>query len=245
MPDMYHPITYEANTLSDYYWNHWEDKNVRTKAELSQPRTKVEGTIARGYTGVYYGDASAIDVVRGKNASNAIAAPVNGEVPFYYTGSEEERVRCEQEMVNNPFPITKAGLDKAKPLYDIYCGICHGEKGDGQGWLVTVPDAKYPAAPRNLLEDGMISAGNGRYYFAMMYGKNVMGAYADKLSYEERWQVIHYVRALQAKSKNLVYDETANTLSNIETPAKGIASGPARNPVYASPAPTAPVSGGK
>lgn len=228
MPDMYHSVGYEANVIDDYSWNTWDSKNQFTKAELSRPRTKVEGSVPRGYTGVVYGDASALDVVRGKNAPNAIAAQVNGEAPFYYQDSEEERLRCETEMVQNPFPITKAGLEKAKPLYDVYCGICHGEKGDGQGWLVAMPDSKYPAQPKSFIVDDMVAAGNGRYYYAIMYGKNVMGAYTDKLSYEERWQVIHYIRALQAKNKNLEYSETANTLSNIEKPAKGEATGPVR-----------------
>jgi hypothetical protein len=228
MPDMYHPVSYEANQYSAYKWNHWDKESVRTKAELTQPHGAVEGSVARGMTGVYYTGAEALDVVRGKNSSTAIAAQPNGEVPFYFQNDEAERARCEKEIVGNPFPITKDGLERAKPLYDTYCGICHGEKGDGQGWLVTMPDSKYLAQPKNLVADEMISAGNGRYYFAMMYGKNVMGGYADKLSFEERWQVIHYVRALQAKSKSLEYNEKANTLSNIETPAKGTATGPAR-----------------
>ena len=46
-----------------------------------------------------------------------------------------------------------------------------------------------------------------------MYGRNVMGAYKDKISYEERWQVIHYIRSLQAKDKKLEYSEQANTLN--------------------------------
>lgn len=247
MPDMYHAVSYEANQYSAYTWNHWEgaeDGQTFTKAQLSQPRGKVNGTIARGYTGVYYTDASALDIVRGKNAPNAIAAPVNGEAPFTYVNTEEDRLRCEKEMVANPFPITKEGLDRAKPLYDVYCGVCHGAKGDGQGPLVTVPDAKYPAAPKNLLGDDMIAAGNGRFYFAMVYGKNVMGGYTDKLSFEERWQVMHYIRSLQAKGKNLEYSEKANTLSNIEKPAKGLASGPGRV-VPAAPAAPAPAPAGK
>ncbi len=231
MPDMYHPVSYEANTLSAYSWNHWEKESTFKKAELSQPHGKVNGTIPRGYTGVYYSGSAALDVVRGKNAPNAIAAPVNGQAPFYYQNTEDERLRCEQEMKDNPFPITAAGLDNGKNLYTIYCGVCHGDKADGQGNLVTVPDSKYPAQPRNLVADDLISAGNGRYYFAIMYGKNVMGGYSDKLSFEERWQVIHYIRSLQAKTKNLLYNETANTLSNIEKPANGTASGPARIPV--------------
>lgn len=40
-----------------------------------------------------------------------------------------------------------------------------------------------------------------------------MGAYADKLSYNERWNVIHYIRSLQAASKNLKYSESENTFS--------------------------------
>lgn len=219
MPDMYHQVAYEANQYSAYYWNHWDDKSVRTKAALSQPHGKVEGTVARGMTGVYYTGVGSLDVTHGKNAMNAVYATANGEAPFYYQNTEEDRVRCEQEMTGNPFPITKEGLERAKPLYDIYCGICHGDKGDGQGWLVTMPDSKYPAQPKNLIGDDMIAAGNGRFYFGIMYGKNVMGPYPDKLSFEERWQVIHYIRSLQAKAKNLEYSETANTLSSAPAPA--------------------------
>jgi hypothetical protein len=46
-----------------------------------------------------------------------------------------------------------------------------------------------------------------------------MSGYSDKLSYEERWQVIHYIRSLQAESKKLVYSEKANTLNSIDKPA--------------------------
>lgn len=232
MPDMYHALSYEANYYSAYSWNTWDEENEHSKASLSQPRSSVAGSIPRGYTGVYYGDASALDVVRGKNANNAIAAPVNGQAPFYYENNEPDRLNCEKEMVDNPFPITSAGLEKAKPLYVSLCGICHGETGDGQGYLYAGPQAKYPAAPKNFLGDDMISAGNGRYYFGIMHGKNMMGSYADKLSFEERWQVIHYIRALQAKSKKLEYNEKSNTLSNIEKPALGTATGPVRVPQY-------------
>jgi len=247
MPDMYHPVSYEANQYSAYHWNHWDDAKYGqtfSKAQLSQPRGIVKGSVPRGYTGVYYTDASSLDIVRGKNAPNAIAAQVNGAAPFTYVNTEDDRLRCEKEMVSNPFPITKDGLDRAKPLYDVYCGVCHGTKGDGQGVLVTIPDAKYPAAPKNMLGDDMIGAGNGRYYFAMVYGKNVMGGYTDKISYEERWQVIHYIRSLQAKSKNLEYSEKANSLSNIEKPAKGVATGSARA-APAAPAPALVAKAGK
>jgi mono/diheme cytochrome c family protein len=237
MPDMYHSVSYEANSLTNYFWNTWDKDTELTKAALSQPRGTVEGSIPRGYTGVFYNGAGALDVVTGKNANNAISAKVNGQAPFYYQNDEAERIRCEQELIANPFDITDAGLNTAKPLYNIYCGVCHGDKGDGQGYLYAGPSAKYPAAPKNLLSDEMINAGNGRYYFGIMHGKNMMGSYADKLSFEERWQVIHYIRSLQAKSKSLEYSEKANTLSNVEKPAHGTATGPSRVPQAAPPPP--------
>jgi mono/diheme cytochrome c family protein len=230
MPDMVHSIAYEANVITDYKYNTWDKQSIFSKAELSRPRYSVDGTIPRGYTAVAYQGAQALDYVRGKNSSNAVAAPVNAFVPFYYGNTEDERKRATAEITANPFPITQEGLDRAKPLYNIYCGVCHGDKGDGQGALLTVPDSKYPAQPANFLNDEFINASNGRYYFAIMHGKNVMGPYPDKLNYEERWQVIHYIRSLQAKSKNLVYSETANTFSGDSVTASQQTPAPATRP---------------
>jgi mono/diheme cytochrome c family protein len=149
----------------------------------------------------------------------------NGSVPYYYANTEEERVRATKEITQNPFPITEASLAHGKELYNIYCGICHGEKGDGRGYLVRDEDpAKgivagvYPAAPANFLLDTFIRGNVGRLYHGIMYGKNVMGSYADKLSYKERWEVIHYIRAMEAQSKKLEYSATANTFNTEATP---------------------------
>ena len=40
-----------------------------------------------------------------------------------------------------------------------------------------------------------------------------MGSFADKLSFEERWEVIHYIRSLQAKSTGATYNQDENTLN--------------------------------
>lgn len=205
MPDMVHPVSYEANVYSEYEYNHRDVGTTFSKLELAKPRKSVNGTIPRGYTGVSYAGADAIDYVRGKNSPNAIAAPVNSYAPFYYSNTEEDRARAMSEIRTNPFPITKKGLEMAKPLYDVNCGICHGEKGNGAGYLVRDGGA-YPAQPANLVNDDMIASSEGRLYFAIMHGKNVMGGYGDKLNFEERWQVIHYIRSLQAAAKGAKYD---------------------------------------
>ncbi len=219
MPDMAHSIAYESNVYTYYYLHTWDSASVFKLKELSNPHLPVKGTIPRGYAAYSNADATQFDAIhsmlRGGNSLHSIAVPLNGHVPYHYADTEEERTRASQEIVNNPFPITAAGLEKGKELYDIHCGICHGEKGDGVGYLVSEENvnAKYPAQPANFLQDTFYNSTNGRFYHAIMYGKNVMGGYADKLDFEERWHVIHYIRSLQAKEKKLVYNADANTFN--------------------------------
>lgn len=211
MPDMGHSVAYEANLEGYYSLNRWGGE--QSYYNFAQPRKPVAGTIARGYAGGAINDGSL--------GHDAIAYKSNGSVPYYYADTEEERLRATQEIINNPYPITERGLSKGKELYTIYCGICHGEKGDGAGYLVR-DDGKYPAQPANFTTDDFITSSNGRYYHSIMYGRNVMGGYADKLSYEERWQVIHYIRSLQATAKSLAYNEKTNTLNTVDVPAASI-----------------------
>lgn len=216
MPDMAHSIAYEANTYSYYYNNTWGSKDEYHS--YAQPRLPVAGTIARGYAGDVATD--------GSSSVNAVPMHANGNVPYDYGNTEEERLRAMAEIIENPYPITDAGLEAGKGLYTIYCAICHGDKGDGAGYLVREADPTkgitagvYPVQPAILINEEFTAASNGRYYHAIMYGRNLMGAYADKLSYEERWQVIHYIRSLQAKNLKLTYNESENTLNDFDVPA--------------------------
>jgi len=221
MPDMGHSIAYEANTYTHYGLNTWDSASTFRLKELTNPRLPVDGSVPRGYAGIYFAqqrggeDAQAVmDQLNGKGDVNNIAVPENGHVPYYYEDSEAERTRATEEIIENPFPITAEGLEKGEELYNIFCAICHGETGNGMGYIASDdnPNKKYPAVPANLLLDDYVYSSNGRYYHALMYGKNLMGAYKDKINYEERWQVIHWVRHLQAQDKELKYNENANTL---------------------------------
>ena len=113
----------------------------------------MDGTIPRGYAG-----SSNLDRIKGKTSINAIAHAPNGAVPYYYGDTEEERTRASTEIIDNPYDISDDGLARGKELYDIFCGICHGEKGDGLGYLVRDADpakfdegGKYPVQPANML----------------------------------------------------------------------------------------------
>ena len=235
MPDMGHSIAYEANTYFDYYLNTWDSASVKDKYELAQPGTPVKGTVPRGYAGYYLAgvanpgtndyDAKAEAVAELYGVTDKIQTkytPVNGSVPYYYVDTEADRLRAIEDLDKNPFPITVDGLKRGAELYNLFCAICHGEKGDGNGWIYE--NGAYPAAPRNFLVQEWVDTSAGLYYHAFMYGKNVMGSYKDKVSYEERWQIIHHIRALQAKEFDKNYAPDVNdmlpdeAMTSAETP---------------------------
>jgi mono/diheme cytochrome c family protein len=216
IPDMAHAVSYESNVYGYYYANRWGSKEDLFKA--SQPRIPVKGTIPRSESSAMLELAN-----KGLNSHQGRAIPANGSVPYYYQDTEEDRQRAIAEVINNPYPISAAGLEKGKELYNIFCATCHGEKADGAGYLVREDGGKYPVQPANFLLDDHIVSSNGRYYHAIYYGKNLMGNYKDKLSYSERWQVIHYIRSLQAASKGLAYNEKENTFTTVDIPAAVLA----------------------
>ncbi len=124
--------------------------------------------------------------------------PVEGSIPRGYTpfdiANTNEGFLLAKETLKSPLDSAKVDLARGKVLYDIYCGICHGNKGKGQGKLVKrekilgVPS--YADAGRAITEGGA--------YHTIYYGKNAMGSYANLINEEERWQVIAYVLKLKA-----------------------------------------------
>lgn len=102
----------------------------------------------------------------------------------------------------NPMPLTEKNLLEGKHLFNVMCGPCHGEKGDGQGHLVKiekfsgVPSFHDPekASSRGGL---MVDLTAGKIYHTIKYGVNMMGSYASQLSPDERWKVVLYVQELQ------------------------------------------------
>jgi mono/diheme cytochrome c family protein len=207
MMDMGHSIAYEINTSNYYKLNTWGEQEEYHA--YVQPRLPQKGTIPRGFAGYDPSDNEA----KARFAELNQGLPTSGFVPYYYDGSTEGRDKAIAEIIMNPFPITEAGLLKGKELYNVFCGICHGEKADGNGYLVREDGGVYPAQPANLISYEFVAASNGRFYHSIMHGYNVMGAYKDKLSYEERWQVIHYIRSLQAAEKKVAYNESENSLN--------------------------------
>ena len=129
----------------------------------------------------------------------AALTPVKGTIsrgwmPYEYENTQEGKALATKEL-KMPLAVNEENLAKGKELFNIYCAICHGNKGDGQGTLVK--REKFLGIPS--LADKGRNITEGDIYHVMMYGLNSMGSYASQTNEKERWQIT--MHALDLKSK--------------------------------------------
>lgn len=124
--------------------------------------------------------------------------PAQGTIPRGFKPFDFDKTTEGYELakttLKSPLDSTNIDLVRGKELYDIYCGICHGNKGKGQGNLVK--REKILGIPS--YDDAGRAITQGSIYHTIYYGKNAMGSYANQLNEEERWQVVAYVLQLKA-----------------------------------------------
>lgn len=89
--------------------------------------------------------------------------------------------------------LDKAFMQRGRERFTIYCAPCHGALGDGQG----VTKSYGMGATPSYHIDRLRSMPEGEIFNTITNGKATMFPYADKLSPEDRWAVIAYLRALQ------------------------------------------------
>ncbi len=125
--------------------------------------------------------------------------PAEGTIPRgdfmpYEIEDTNEGYEQAKSSLTSPLDSTQVDFTRGKELYDVYCGICHGNKGNGQGKLVQ--REKILGVPS--YDDAGRAITTGSIYHVIYYGKNTMGSYANQLNEEERWQVTAYVEKLKA-----------------------------------------------
>ena len=97
---------------------------------------------------------------------------------------------------NTDMRFTEAEIKEGGRLFNIYCGICHGQALDGNGPLYA--SGKFASMPANFKGDKYIHMPVGQMYGAIKYGKNMMGSYAAQLDAKQRWMVIAYIKKFQS-----------------------------------------------
>jgi mono/diheme cytochrome c family protein len=110
-----------------------------------------------------------------------------GAMPLGVTSPDEATVLV------NPVERTPETLALGKTSFSNRCATCHGPLATGVGSLT----AEYGAKPANLQAEQFRGYKDGQIYWVIVNGKNAMPSHAADLDEDQRWEVVHYVRALQ------------------------------------------------
>lgn len=109
-------------------------------------------------------------------------------------GSDEIADQLEADRATtNPYPTTAKLLRRGKERFEIFCAPCHSPVGDGDGIVVR---RGFPHPPSYHTER-LRHAPDRHFYDVMTDGYGIMYSYADRVSPQDRWAIIAYIRALQ------------------------------------------------
>ncbi|MGI8891649.1 MAG: c-type cytochrome [Chthoniobacterales bacterium] len=92
-----------------------------------------------------------------------------------------------------PVNVTPVLLQRGRQRYEIYCSVCHGAAGDGNGEIVR---RGFPAPP-TYHNERLRNAPIGHFYDVITNGYGVMYSYASRVEPGDRWAIAAYIRVLQ------------------------------------------------
>ena len=101
----------------------------------------------------------------------------------------------EAKLRRNPLESSPQALAAARVVYLDKCVQCHGETGKGDG-----PDAAmYYPSPASLIDaKHMSGVTDGELFYEISQGREPMPSFKKRLTEEQRWQLVLYVRSLSA-----------------------------------------------
>jgi len=148
------------------------------------------GTVPRGLLPLHFGPGPEEAARAGRELANPLARPaVLRPDPAPLPPPVAERLDQERTAYERH-------LARGEAVYGIYCALCHGPGGAGDG---PVARRGFPAPP-SLLAVNARTLADGRMFHLITHGGENMPSYAAQISREERWQAILWVRELQARA---------------------------------------------
>ena len=159
-------------------------------------RQPVAGTVARGYlrenTALFTGKKSGVSA---SSATPSTTASAQNAYP--------------DDVDTFPFAVNEDIVKRGQERYNIFCSVCHGKTGNGDGMIVRRGYRR--AASFN--DDRLRQAPVGHFFDAITNGWGAMPAYAPQIPVQDRWAIIAYIRALQLSQ------QTAAPASSTPAPA--------------------------
>jgi mono/diheme cytochrome c family protein len=101
-----------------------------------------------------------------------------------------------------PVAVDREALQRGQQKFTIYCAVCHGALGDGEGMIVKRGMIHPPSLvkldrPLTEREVRVQNSPIGHYFDVITNGYGAMYSYNDRISVSDRWLIAAYVKALQ------------------------------------------------
>jgi len=148
-------------------------------------RQPVEGTVPRGYLRT---DSEFFTGKKKGIQPSAQPTPAAGSVTSAFPDDVE----------TFPIPITEEVVTRGRQRYEIFCSVCHGLTGYGDGMIVRRGFRR--AASYH--DDRLRQAPVGHFFDAITNGWGAMPSYAAQIPVQDRWAIVAYIRALQLSQQN-------------------------------------------
>jgi hypothetical protein len=138
---------------------------------------------------------------------NTVARGHLNEDEIFFTGKRGTNL-----VVRLPLPLTKDLLGRGRERFEIYCSVCHGRTGEGNGMIV---QRGFPPPP-SFHVDRLREAPIGHFFDVMTQGYGIMYSYAERVEPADRWAISAYIRALQLSRNATLADLTAAERAQLE-----------------------------
>ena len=162
-------------------------------------RPLVEGTVPRGFLredrALYFGKKSGTGEASVSANPQSPGVPATGQGTAPAANATSANALYPDDVDAFPFAMTKDDLKRGQERYDIFCSVCHGMTGYGDG-IVARRGFNKPS-PANYHQDRLRQAPVGHFFDVMTNGWGAMPSYASQIPVEDRWRIIAYIRALQ------------------------------------------------
>lgn len=135
------------------------------------------------------------DYEPGDNQKAASRLPVEGTVPVGYKPYQYRlNPAAAEAALKNPLSGSAEILEIGRAKFDIYCAVCHGAEGKGDGTVAKKMSIQVPS----LVSDKARGYNDGRIFHIITDGQGVMSSYAYQITNEnDRWAIVNYIRSLQ------------------------------------------------
>jgi len=163
-------------------------------------RQLVPGTVPRGWLRedkeLFTGKKAGNQAGQTQGAAAPKQNPETGPVatpPLSNASASQVAAAYPDDVDKFPFPISQKILERGEQRYQIFCTVCHGPTGSGDGMIVRRGFRK----PPSFHDQNLRAAPVGHYFDVATNGWGAMPSYAAQIPVQDRWAIIAYIRALQ------------------------------------------------